>query len=65
MAVLLAFVFLGGEQILGEGRRLIPTLTDSPSAWASILIFGIVIYLLAFAPLKAMKRGGLPSTPVE
>ncbi len=65
MAVLLAFVFLGGEAALGEGRRVIPVLTDSPSAWASLLIFALVIYLLAFLPLKAMKRGGLPSTHVE
>ncbi|MEE9292585.1 MAG: oligopeptide transporter, OPT family [Acidobacteriota bacterium] len=65
MAVLLAFVFLGGEYFLGEDRRVIPILTESPSAWASLLIFALVIYLLAFAPLKAMKRGGLPSTHVE
>ena len=65
MAVILAFVFLGGEFFLGEGKRVIPVLTESPSAWASLLIFALVIYLLAFSPLKAMKRGGLPSTHVE
>ena len=65
MAVILAFVFLGGEYFLGEGNRVIPILAESPSAWASLLIFAVVIYLLAFAPLKAMKRGGLPSTHVE
>jgi hypothetical protein len=44
---------------------VIPALVESPSALASLVIFAIVIYLLVFVPMKAMKRGGLPSTHVE
>jgi putative OPT family oligopeptide transporter len=64
MAVILAFIFLFGDTVLG-GRRVIPALVESPSALASLIIFAVVIYLLVFVPMKAMKRGGLPSTHVE
>ncbi|MFQ5877671.1 MAG: OPT family oligopeptide transporter [Acidobacteriota bacterium] len=67
MAVLLAFVVLFGDVVLkaGEGGRLIPAILDPPNPWAGLVIFAVVLYLLVGLPLRAMKKGTLPSTHVE
>jgi len=63
MAVLIAFTVLAGDTLLG--RELIPALLPEPSAWGGILIFALVGFLLVALPLKAMKKGTLPSVHVD
>jgi putative OPT family oligopeptide transporter len=66
MAVLLAFLVLGGDFMPGL-LRLKAALTPAfePSFWLSLLVYPVLFYLLAWLPVKKMKEGGLPSTKME
>lgn len=63
MAVLLAFLVLGGEYF--GVSQVLPALLRQPSAWGGVIIYAICIYLLVWVPLKKMKSDALPATPIE
>jgi putative OPT family oligopeptide transporter len=66
MAVLLAFLVLGGDfmpGLLRAWRSLTPGF--EPSFWLGLVIYPVLFYLLAWLPVKKMKEGGLPSTKME
>jgi putative OPT family oligopeptide transporter len=66
MAVLLAFLVLGGD-FMPALLRLQAALTPAfePSFWLGLVIYPVLFYLLAWLPVKKMKEGGLPSTKME
>jgi putative OPT family oligopeptide transporter len=66
MAVLLAFLVLGGEFMPGL-QRLREAVAPGfpPSFWLGLLIYPVLLYLLAWLPVKKMKEGGLPSAKME
>jgi len=74
MAVLLAFVVLGGELFgpslgLEKGKGVFQSLVEglgvTPQFWLGLPVFLVVLYLLVFLPLKRMREGGLPSSKME
>jgi uncharacterized oligopeptide transporter (OPT) family protein len=66
MAVLLAFLVLGGD-FMPALLRLQAALSPAfePSFWLGLVIYPVLFYLLAWLPVKKMKEGGLPSTKME
>jgi len=70
MAVMLAFVVLGGDlPWFGKGAMTglmgLMHLPFAPSAWLGLLIYPVILYMLVWLPIKKMRGSGLPSTPVE
>ena len=66
MAVLLAFLVLGGDFMPGLLRlRDAVTPAIEPSFWLGLVIYPVLFYLLAWLPVKKMKEGGLPSAKME
>jgi putative OPT family oligopeptide transporter len=66
MAVLLAFLVLGGDfmpGLLRAWRSLTPAF--EPSFWLGLVIYPVLFYLLAWLPVKKMKEGGMPSAKME
>jgi putative OPT family oligopeptide transporter len=63
MAVLLAFIVLGGEYF--GVSQVLPALISTPSAWGGLIIFAVCLYLLVGLPLQKMKSGALPATHIE
>ena len=63
MAVLLAFVVLGGEYF--GVSQVLPAVLASPNALGGLVIYALCIYLLVWVPMKAMKSGSLPATHIE
>jgi len=66
MAVILAFLVLGGDFIpaLIAARDAV-TPDIGPQFGPGLLIYPAMIYLLVFLPLRKMRGSGLPSTKVE
>jgi len=66
MAVLLAFLVLGGEfmpGLLAAREALTPGF--GPSFWLGLLIYPILAYLLAWLPIKKMREAGAPTAKME
>ncbi|MFQ5753277.1 MAG: OPT/YSL family transporter, partial [bacterium] len=63
MAVILAFVVLGLN--VSESSFSLPQLAPFNSAWLSILIFAVVIYMLIKIPMTSATKEGLPSSKVD
>lgn len=66
MAVILAFLVLGGDFIpaLTAAREAL-TAGVTPSFWPSLIIYPVLIYLLVFLPIKKMRQGDAPPTPLD
>ena len=66
MAVALAMLVLSGDffpRVLASWRALSPGW--GPLFWLSLLIYPVLIYLLAWLPLKVMREGGAPAVKVD
>jgi len=66
MAVALAILVLSGDffpRVLAAWRTLSPGW--GPLFWLSLLIYPVLIYLLAWLPLKVMREGGAPAVKVD
>ena len=66
MAVLLAFIVLGGDfapGLLEFWRGLSSGVT--PSFLLSLVMYPVLIYLLVWMPIKKMREGGAPSVKVD
>lgn len=66
MAVLLAFLVLGGEfwtPIASVRAAMTPSF--DPSFLLSLLIYPVILYLLVWVPLSKMRGGDVPATKVE
>ncbi len=66
MAVLLAFLVLGGDfvpMLLRMKAAVTPAMT--PSFLLSLIIYPVLIYLLVWMPIKKMREGGMPAAKVE
>jgi len=66
MAVILAFLILGGDffPFLVRMREAV-TPSWEPSFFLSLLVYPALVYLLVFLPLQKMREGGLPSVKAE
>lgn len=66
MAVMLAFVVLGGD-FSGILKSLTELLRDNSSAhfWLSLLIYPVLLYLLVWMPLKKLREGESSPTVAE
>jgi putative OPT family oligopeptide transporter len=66
MAVILAFVVLGGEFVpsLGALREGL-TAGIVPSHLPGLVLYPALLYLLVWIPLKKMRESGLPATKTE
>jgi hypothetical protein len=66
MAVLLAFLVLGGEFVPGlVAARQAVTPPFAASAWAGLLIYPVILYMLVWLPIQKMRDGGTPAVRVE
>jgi putative OPT family oligopeptide transporter len=71
MAVLLAFVVLGGDLFgsylgLKKDQGVFFFMEGvTPQFWLGLPIFLVVLYLLVFLPLKRMRESGFPSSKME
>ena len=76
MGILLSSGFIAGEALMAVilafwvlGRGLYPNLPLLPqiaqNVWLGLLIYPILIYLMVFLPLKKMRAGDIPATPID
>lgn len=66
MAVLLAFLVLGGEFmpfLVSAKEAVTPTFAANP--WLGLVIYPVILYLLVWLPLKKMRSDDLPASPAE
>ncbi len=66
MAVILAFLVLGGEfapWLLHMRQAVTPSF--EPSFWLGLIGFAFVAYMLIWMPVKKMREGGLPASRIE
>lgn len=66
MAVLLAFLVLGGdfyEPLLTIKAAVTPDVT--PSFLLSLIVYPVLFYLLVWMPMKKMREAGLPAAKVD
>ncbi len=66
MAVILAFLVLGSGFMPGLARlRAAVTPSFPPSFFLGLVIYPVLIYLLAWLPLKRMRDSGMPATKID
>ncbi len=66
MAVLLAFLVLGGDfmpSLLAAKAAITPAM--GPSFPLSLIVYPALLYLLVWLPIKKMREGGMAATKVE